>query len=99
LKNVSVKLNLTSQCVTCTDYLEMIIIFGECGRKAREAAKVFSDRFPNRYHPDQKVIPRAMARTQETGQVLPNRKDCGGPPMIAGTVENEKATLNAVGYF
>jgi hypothetical protein len=74
LKNVSVKLNLTSQCVTCTylatDYLEMIIIFGECGRNAREAAKVFSERFPNRYHPDQKVIPRAMARTQETGQVV-----------------------------
>jgi predicted transcriptional regulator len=37
-----------------------------------------------------------MARTQETGQVLPNRKDCGGPPMIAGTVENEEAILNAV---
>jgi hypothetical protein len=37
-----------------------------------------------------------MARTQETGQVLSNRKECGGPPMIARTVENEKPILNAV---
>jgi hypothetical protein len=26
---------------SATDYLEMIIIFGECGRNAREAARVF----------------------------------------------------------
>jgi hypothetical protein len=37
-----------------------------------------------------------MARTEETGQVLPNPKECGGPPMIARTVENEEAILNAV---
>jgi hypothetical protein len=28
----------------------------ECGRNAREAARVFSERFPNRNHPDHKVI-------------------------------------------
>jgi hypothetical protein len=62
---------------SATDYLEMIIIFGECGRNAREAARVFSECFPNRNHPDHKVILRAMARTQEIGQVLPNGKECG----------------------
>jgi hypothetical protein len=30
------------------DYLEMIIIFGECERNAREAARVFEERFPGR---------------------------------------------------
>jgi hypothetical protein len=74
----------------------MIIIFGECGRNARKAARVFFERFPNRNHPDHKVILRTMARMQETGQVLPNRKDCGGPLMIARTVENEEAILNVV---
>jgi hypothetical protein len=39
---------------------------------------------------------RGMARTQETGQVLPNRKECGGHPTIAPTVENEETILNAV---
>jgi hypothetical protein len=37
-----------------------------------------------------------MVRTQETGQVLPNRKECGRPPTIARRVENEEAILNAV---
>jgi hypothetical protein len=29
-------------------------------------------------------------------QVLPNRKEFGGPPMTAHTVENEEAILNTV---
>ena len=37
-----------------------------------------------------------MARTQETGQVVPNRKEIGGAPRIARTVQNEEAVLNAV---
>jgi hypothetical protein len=61
----------------------MVIIFGECGRNAGEAARVFSERFSNRNHPDHMVILRAMAMTQQTGQVLLNRKEHGGPPMMA----------------
>jgi hypothetical protein len=30
---------------SAADYLEMIIIFGECERNAREAARVFEERF------------------------------------------------------
>jgi hypothetical protein len=33
---------------SAADYLEMIIIFGECERNAREAARVFEERFPSR---------------------------------------------------
>jgi hypothetical protein len=33
---------------SAADYLEMIIIFGECERSAREAASVFEERFPGR---------------------------------------------------
>jgi hypothetical protein len=50
----------------------MLIIFGECGRNAREAARIFSDRFP-----DHKTILRGLARAQETGKVLPNRNEIG----------------------
>jgi hypothetical protein len=30
---------------SAADYVEMLIIFGECGRNAREAARIFSDLF------------------------------------------------------
>jgi hypothetical protein len=44
---------------SAADCVEMlIIIFGECGRNAREAARVFSDRFPDRPSPDHKAILR-----------------------------------------
>jgi hypothetical protein len=33
---------------SAADYLEMIIIFEECERKGREAARVFEERFPGR---------------------------------------------------
>jgi hypothetical protein len=33
---------------SAADYLEMIIIFGECERNARKAARVFEERFPGR---------------------------------------------------
>jgi AraC-like DNA-binding protein len=74
----------------------MIIIFEECGRNATQAARVFSKRFPDRNHPGHTVILRVIARTHETGQVLPNRKESGGPPMTARIVENEEAILNTV---
>jgi hypothetical protein len=51
---------------SAADYVEMLIIFGECGRNAR-------DRLPDRPSPDHKIILRVLARAQETGQVLPNR--------------------------
>jgi hypothetical protein len=40
------------------DYVEMLIISGECGRNTREAARIFSDRFPDRPSPDHKTILR-----------------------------------------
>jgi hypothetical protein len=69
------RFNVPISMYSPADYLEMIIIVGECGRNVTEAARVFSERFPDRNHPDHKVILRAIARTHETGQVLPNRKE------------------------
>jgi hypothetical protein len=59
-------------------YVVMLIIFGECGRNTREAARVFSDRFPDRPSPGHKTILRVLARAQEIGKVLPNRNEIGG---------------------
>lgn len=101
LKDVSVKLNFYELhkpiiiMYAATDYVEMIIIYGECGRNARETARVFAERFPDRNRPDHKVVLRAIARTQETGQVAPMRDEAGGRPRNARTLENEEAILNA----
>jgi hypothetical protein len=78
------------------DYVEMLIIFGECGRNATEAARIFSDCFPDRPSPDHKTILRVLARIQETGKVLPNRNEIGGGARTARTLANEEAILNIV---
>jgi hypothetical protein len=74
----------------------MLIIFGECGRNAREAARILSDSFPDRPSPDHKTILRVLARVQETGKVLPNRNEIGGGARTAWTLANEEAILNIV---
>jgi hypothetical protein len=61
-------------------YVEMLLMYGECGRNARAAAKMYAQRLPNRNHPNHKVILSAIARTIETGHILPNRKESGGAP-------------------
>jgi hypothetical protein len=67
------------------NYVEMLIIYGECGRNAREPARVYAQRFPNRNHPGHKTILSVIARTVETDQIL----------MTVRTVENEEAILDA----
>jgi hypothetical protein len=52
---------------SATDYVEMLIIYEKCGRSAREAARVYAPRFPNRNNPDHKTILIVIARTVKTG--------------------------------
>jgi transcriptional regulator with PAS, ATPase and Fis domain len=56
---------------------------------------MYAQRFPNRNHPNHKVIVSAIARTIERGHILPNRKETGGAPRTVRTVENEEAILDA----
>jgi hypothetical protein len=86
----------SAEMCSAADYVEMLIIFGECGRNAREAARIFSDRFPDRPSPDHKTILRVLARAQETEKVLPNRNKIGGGARTARTLANEEAILNIV---
>jgi hypothetical protein len=76
-------------------YVGILLIYGECGRNARAAARMYAQRFPNRNHPNHKVILSATARTIEIGHILPNRKETGGAPRTVRTVENEEAILDA----
>jgi hypothetical protein len=62
---------------TAAEYAEMLILYGECGRNAREDAREYAIRFP---HPNYKVFLRLGDRARGTGSLVPTRQDVGGPP-------------------
>jgi DNA-binding NarL/FixJ family response regulator len=73
---------------SATDYLGNILIFGECGRNAREAARVF----PNIFRTELTLITESDdkdARDRSSSNQIERS-------VVARTVENEEAILNAV---
>lgn len=60
-----------------SEYADMLLCLGEANGVANEAARVYAVRFPNRRHPDAKVIRRAEQRLRETGQLMPVNVDRG----------------------
>ncbi|KAL1490093.1 hypothetical protein ABEB36_012835 [Hypothenemus hampei] len=80
---------------TAAEYTEMIILFGECGRNAREAARVYGERFPKRLrYPDHKTILHVLARSREIGALIPNRLEAGGASRVARALEVEEFILD-----
>jgi hypothetical protein len=73
----------------------MLLIYGECGLNARATEGMYAQRFSNRNHPNHKVILNAIARTIETGHILPITKVTGGALRTVRSVENEEAILGA----
>ncbi|GBM26571.1 hypothetical protein AVEN_1175-1 [Araneus ventricosus] len=51
------------------EYCEMILLYGECGRKARLAARLYQQRFPAGPHPSHITILEVVKRKRETGCV------------------------------
>ncbi|GBM46515.1 hypothetical protein AVEN_215025-1 [Araneus ventricosus] len=49
------------------DYCEMVLIYGECGRKAKSAAKLYRERFPEGPNPTRQTILKVVKRLRETG--------------------------------
>ncbi|KAJ3638646.1 hypothetical protein MTP99_001993 [Tenebrio molitor] len=60
------------------EYTEMPITYGESGRNANAAERLYRERFPNRLHPSSNVILRLINRVRNSGSVVPNRKGVGG---------------------
>ncbi|GBM53386.1 hypothetical protein AVEN_271562-1 [Araneus ventricosus] len=48
------------------EYCEMLLIYGECGRKAKSAARLYRERFPEGPHPTRQPILRVVQRLRET---------------------------------
>ncbi|KAJ3662182.1 hypothetical protein Zmor_006538 [Zophobas morio] len=62
------------------EYLEMMLIYGECNRNAAAAVREYTGRFPNRRHPHQHVFHRLLHRAREEGSFQPSRKGRAGAP-------------------
>ncbi|GBM29874.1 hypothetical protein AVEN_110379-1 [Araneus ventricosus] len=51
------------------EYCETLLIYGECGRKAKSAARLYRERFPEGPIPTWQTILKAVKRLRETGCV------------------------------
>jgi hypothetical protein len=57
---------------TAAEYVEMLIIYGECPRNAREDAREYAIRFPRRLpYPNYNVFLRLVYRARDTGFLVP----------------------------
>ncbi|KAH0548068.1 hypothetical protein KQX54_000246 [Cotesia glomerata] len=63
------------------DYVEMLILYGECQRNARLTCRVYRERFPDRQRfPTHGLITRLVNRARESGYVGLNHIERVGRP-------------------
>jgi hypothetical protein len=57
---------------TAAENAEMLILYGECKRNAREDAREYAVRFPQSLpHPNYNVFIRLVNRARDTGSLVP----------------------------
>lgn len=79
---------------TNQEFLEMLLIYGECGRNARQAAIIYSQRFPNVRKPNAMTFLRLIDRVGRTGSVQRKPKTDRNPPTI-----NEDMEIDILAMF
>ncbi|GFW72842.1 DUF4817 domain-containing protein [Trichonephila clavipes] len=52
---------------TNEEYCEMVLLYGQCNRNKREAARLYAIKLPSRRHPSYCAIARAVQRLYKTG--------------------------------
>ncbi|GBL89966.1 hypothetical protein AVEN_178378-1 [Araneus ventricosus] len=70
------------------EYCEMLLIYSECGRKAKSAARLYRERFPEGPHPTQQNILEVVKRLREMGCVT-SRPRVRRPPNVGRKVQPE----------
>lgn len=88
------------QPYTEQEYLDMVMIYGECGYNAAAAHRLYAERYPRRRLPSPDVILGAVNRGRnDRGNILPMlHRGPGqgfiGRPRTARTVRNEERVLD-----
>ncbi|GFW24146.1 DUF4817 domain-containing protein [Trichonephila clavipes] len=52
---------------TNEEYCKMVLLYGQCNRNKREAARLYAIQFPSRRHPSYCTIATAVQRLHQTG--------------------------------
>lgn len=76
---------------TAAEYVDMVLIYGECGQNATAAARMYMQRHPLRRQPTNMTITRTVHRFQESGSI--NRRH--GPRRRRVTTDENAADVLA----
>ena len=75
----------------------MVLIYGECGRLARVAQRVYRQRFPGGPHPSRQDIEKAVKRLRET-DCMTHKSRIGRPRRVGQRVEPENVLAYALAH-
>jgi hypothetical protein len=78
------------------EYLDMVLLYGECNQNATVAAEEYAARFPNRRRPNPHVILRLISRARHKGSLNLTLKGVAGAPHTVRVHAMEEAVLEAV---
>lgn len=82
------RLNLNNE-----DYLNLMLIYGECSRVMNRAVRTFQERYPDRPKPSRDTIRRLIRNLREHGSFT--KKVVKGKPVT----DNEDNNINVMAYF
>jgi len=56
-----------------SEKVDMLLVYGECQRNSRNAARLYAERYPERYHPPHNCFVRIESSLRNSGE-LPARQ-------------------------
>ncbi|GBM11548.1 hypothetical protein AVEN_240682-1 [Araneus ventricosus] len=75
----------------------MLLIYGECGHKAKSAARLYRERFPESPHSTRRIILKVVKRLRETGCVT-SRPRVRRPRNVGRKVQPEDVLAYALAH-
>ncbi|GBM00331.1 hypothetical protein AVEN_32669-1 [Araneus ventricosus] len=75
----------------------MLLIYGECGRRAKSSVRLYRERFPEGPHPTRQTILKVVKRLRETSCVT-SRPRARRPRNIGRKVQAEDVLVYALAH-
>ncbi|GBM85566.1 hypothetical protein AVEN_43009-1 [Araneus ventricosus] len=79
------------------EYCDMLLIYGECGRKAKSAANLYRERFPEGRHPTRQIILKVVKRLRET-ECVTSRPRVRRPRNVGRKVQPEDVIVYSLAH-
>lgn len=81
---------------TNSEYVDMLLIYGEVRQNSAAASRLYAQRFPNRITPRPQKFTALVLRARETGVLQTSRGRDGGPGRHQRILDTEVEVLNLV---